>query len=283
MIDPRINTTPPDFDPAVDLPGGFMDFLLPLHRDFTPRQQELAARRAWVLSNSHRGILPNHLPPSQATMSDWRIDLPDWCMDQRNQMTGPADDAELVVKMLNSGAPGVMLDLEDSTVNEWEHQRLGGENILAALRGTLTYMDKKRDQVVGIQPGPVVIWIRPRGLHIHQAGIFEEQTPASLFDVARIVYRVDPEELKYPLCFYIPKSESAEEALWWRDLFQEMAEARGWPRNYIKCMALVESHPLAFQMEEFLYNLSDHILGLNLGRWDYMASRTHFNLNDPDC
>src|SRR5437867_11103874 len=35
-------------------------------------------------------------------------------------------------------------------------------------------------------------------------------------------------------------------------------------------------------MEEFLYNLSDHILGLNLGRWDYMASLIHFNLNDPD-
>src|SRR5205823_2442716 len=52
--------------------------------------------------------------------------------------------------------------------------------------------------------------------------------------------------------------------------------------DYIKCMALVESHPLAFQMEEFLYNLSDHILGLNLGRWDYMASLIHFNLNDPD-
>jgi len=27
------------------------------------------------------------------------------CADQRNQMTGPADDHELVVKMLNSGAP----------------------------------------------------------------------------------------------------------------------------------------------------------------------------------
>jgi malate synthase len=46
-------------------------------------------------------------------------------------------------------------------------------------------------------------------------------------------------------------------------------------------MALVESHPLAFQMEEFLYNLRDHILGLNLGRWDYMASLGHFNLTDP--
>jgi malate synthase len=87
--------------------------------------------------------------------------------------------------------------------------------------------------------------------------------------------------LKHPLTFYIPKSESAEEALWWRDLFQAIAQAKGWPRDSIKCMALVESHPLAYQMEEFSYNLREHILGLNLGRWDYMASLIHFNLPDP--
>jgi malate synthase len=46
-------------------------------------------------------------------------------------------------------------------------------------------------------------------------------------------------------------------------------------------MALVESHPLAFQMEEFAWNLRDHIVGLNLGRWDYMASLIHFNLENP--
>ncbi len=185
--------------------------------------------------------------------------------------------------MLNSGAPGVMLDLEDSMANEWEHQGVGVENVLQALRGTLTYFDKKRNKVVGIEPKPTVIWTRPRGLHIHQGGIFgEELTSASLFDVASIVWRIDPAELKHPLSFYIPKSESAEEALWWRDLFQALAAARGWPRDYIKCMALVESHPLAFQMEEFLYNLRDHILGLNLGRWDYMASLIHFNLDDPE-
>jgi len=55
----------------------------------------------------------------------------------------------------------------------------------------------------------------------HSPGrLFDEPTPASLFDVARIVYRVDPAELKHPLCFYIPKSESAEEALWWRMYFR---------------------------------------------------------------
>jgi malate synthase len=47
-------------------------------------------------------------------------------------------------------------------------------------------------------------------------------------------------------------------------------------------MALVESHPLAYQMEEFAWNLRDHILGLNLGRWDYMASLIHFNLENPE-
>ncbi len=31
-------------------------------------------------------------------------------------------------------------------------------------------------------------------------------------------------------------------------------------------------------MEEFIYNLREHIIGLNLGRWDYMASLIHFNL-----
>jgi malate synthase len=34
-------------------------------------------------------------------------------------------------------------------------------------------------------------------------------------------------------------------------------------------------------MEEFAWNLREHILGLNLGRWDYMASLIHFNLTNP--
>ena len=282
MVGFQLNSAPAGAVEA-DLPAGFRDFLEPLHRRFTPRQRALVEQRARVLDASHRGRKPAHLPPSPATRDDWRIDLPDWCRDQRNQMTGPADDAELVVKMLNSGAPGVMLDLEDSTVNEWDHQRLGVDNILQALRGSLSYFDKKRNAEVSIRPGSTVIWIRPRGLHISQGGLFgEERTSASLFDLARIVAQVDPAELKHPLSIYIPKSESAEEALWWRDLFQALAEARGWPQTYIKCMALVESHPLAFQMEEFLYNLRDHLLGLNLGRWDYMASLIHFNFGDPE-
>ncbi len=278
-----LNTTPEAFDPSRDLPPGFMEFFLPLHQRFTPRQQELAFLRTQQLQASLEGVKPAHRFPSDTVRNGWKISLPDWCQDQRNQMTGPADDAELCVKMLNSGAPGVMLDLEDSCVNEWSHHEVGIANILACLRGQLSYYDKKRDRRVNINPSSPVILTRPRGLHLSQAGVFpDELVSASLFDVCRIFYGVNPAELKHPLSFYIPKSESADEALWWRDLFQALAKSRGLPHNYIKCMALVESHPLAYQMEEFAYNLREHLMGLNLGRWDYMASLIHFNLDDPN-
>jgi len=278
-----MNTAPAGFAFERDLPSGFAAFYRPLHERFTPRQKQLVAARERVLAAAQNGTLPRYLEPSPATREEWSIELPAWCVDQRNQMTGPADEADLVVKMLNSGAPGVMLDLEDSMANEWQHASLGMRNVISALYGELTYEDQKRGGAVGIAESKTVTWTRVRGLHLSQAGIYEgELTAAPLFDLALLIYQLDLTRLKHPLAIYIPKSESAEEALWWRDLFGTLAEFKGVPKTYIKCMALCEAHPLAYQLEEFAYNLRDHLLGLNLGRWDYMASLIHFNLNDPD-
>ena len=260
------NDAPAGLNPENDLPKGFFQFLLPLHKQFTPWQQVLLAMRHQVLQGSLHDKPPNYLPPSPATTTDWRIELPDWCADQRNQMTGPADDVELTVKLLNSGSPGVMLDLEDSMANEWSHTLLGIKTVLAAYNYELGYYDKKRQKEVKVQRSKTVTWVRPRGLHLSQGGVIKnELMSASLFDIALLWYQLDPAVLPHNFSVYIPKSESAEEALWWRDLFQTLAKSKGLPPNYIKCMALVESHPQAFQMEEFLFNLRDHCLGLNLG------------------
>ena len=126
-----VNSTPEEFDSASGLPAGFLEFLAPLHAALTLRQRALVARRERALAEAHAGKLPDYLPPSVATTNSWRIELPAWCADQRNQMTGPADEADLVVKMLNSGAPGVMLDLEDSTANAWEHTICAGSRIFS--------------------------------------------------------------------------------------------------------------------------------------------------------
>jgi malate synthase len=279
----HMNYAPADLNPRKDLPEGFFDFLLPLHKQFTPWQQKLVARRAEVLQSSHRGHPPNYLPASEATNSDWRIEVPDWCADQRNQMTGPADDAELTVKLLNSGSPAVMIDLEDSTANTWHNIMLAVRNTIAAYKYELSYDDKKRSKKVTVQRSKTVTWVRPRGLHISQGGVIRDEIiSASLFDLALMWYQIDPAWLPHNFSVYIPKSESADEAFWWRDLFQAFAKSKGLPKDYVKCMALVEAHPLAYQMEQFLFNLRDHCLGLNLGRWDYMASLIDFMLEDPN-
>ncbi len=277
-----MNVAPAGFAIGRDLPAGFADFYLRLHRRFTPAQQALVKARKDRLTRAHAGDLPTYLPKSEATLSPWRIQLPAWCTDQRNQMTGPADDAELCVKMLNSGAPGVMLDLEDSMANTWEHLMLGHRNVLSALYGELTYDDAKRGRKIAIEPSTTVLWTRVRGLHLSQAGVIAHvPTSASLFDLALLVFNLEYGRLRRPLCIYIPKSESAHEGLWWKDVFDALIEAKGWNRESIKAMALVESHPIAYEMEEFLFNLREYILGLNLGRWDYMASLIHYTLEDP--
>src|SRR5436305_5473701 len=194
LVNP-VSSTPAGFDPNRDLPAGFIDFFLPLHRRFTPRQQELALRRWEVLQASLEGNKPTHRFPSDTVRNGWRITLPEWCRDQRNQMTGPADDGELCVKMLNSGAPGVMLDLEDSMANFWDHLELGINNIHAALRGELTYFDKKRNKQIGINESKTVIFTRARGLHLSQRlpGLQGgDLASASLYDVCRMALCTDP-------------------------------------------------------------------------------------------
>jgi malate synthase len=279
---PPMSEAPAGFSIERDLPAGFAAFYRPLHDAFTPRALAAQAERRRLMHASHSGTLPEYRQPSSA-QGDWRIELPAYIADQRNQMTGPADDHELVVKMLNSGAPGVMIDLEDSMANTLDHTLLGIDNAVKAYYGELTYVDQKRGgNVVGIKPSSTVLLTRVRGLHISQAGIYDTVTSAPLFDLALLAYRLDFSRLRHPFTIYIPKSETAEEAQWWRDVLVAVALAKGAQPHAIKCMALVEAHNFAYEIEEFAYILRDHLLGLNLGRWDYMASLIHYNLEDPN-
>src|SRR5436190_20614541 len=90
-----ISSAPAQFDPARDLPAGFMDFFLPLHRRFTPRQQQFARKRTAILQRSLEGEKHTHHFPSDTVRNGWRIHLPDCCQCQLNQMTDPSDDGEL--------------------------------------------------------------------------------------------------------------------------------------------------------------------------------------------
>lgn len=72
--------------------------------------------------------------------------------------------------------------------------------------------------------------------------------------------------------FYLSKMEGAEEAKLWNDIFTWSQEKLGIPYGTIKACVLIENILSSFEMDEILYALRDHSLGLNCGIWDYAAS-----------
>jgi malate synthase len=261
-----------------------LEFFTHLHRAFEPRRRALLDARRRCLEAAHEGRPPAYLPASEATAGKWRLAVPEWAKDQRNQITGPADNAKLLVAMCNTKDPGCMPDGEDSITCDWENVRAAQLNTIAAIKGTLTFNG------AAIKPSKQVMLYRPRGLHLDETNALDGETVSgSLFDLASVFFETRAERreaaktpaLQAKLGFYIPKTESHEEAAWFSDVLAAMETAIGIPVGATKVMFLIESLPAAYQVEEILFAAKRHIIGLNLGRWDYMASLLHFKLADP--
>ncbi len=186
--------------------------------------------------------------------------------------------------MLNSGAPGVMLDLEDSMANRWPNLLLGIGNILAALHGKLTYYDRKRKRTVGIRPSDTVIWKRVRGLHLAQAGVLpdpDELTSASLFDLAMIAYQVDPAAATPALILHPEVGVAPRRRCGGATLFRAMARRQRLARRLHQVHGARRIAPARVPDGGVPLQPARSHPGLNLGRWDYMASLIHFNLRRP--
>ena len=72
--------------------------------------------------------------------------------------------------------------------------------------------------------------------------------------------------------FYLPKLESHLEARLWNEVFLRAQQTLGQATGSIKATVLIETLPAAFEMDEILWELREHIAGLNAGRWDYIFS-----------
>ena len=55
-------------------------------------------------------------------------------------------------------------------------------------------------------------------------------------------------------------------------MFVHAQQALGIPVGAIRATVLIETITAAFEMDEILYELRDHMSGLNAGRWDYLFS-----------
>lgn len=82
--------------------------------------------------------------------------------------------------------------------------------------------------------------------------------------------------------FYLPKLQAYQEAQWWSDVFHFTEDYFGLDTGTIKATVLIETLPAVFQMDEILFSLKEHIVGLNCGRWDYIFSYIKTLKKHPD-
>ena len=98
--------------------------------------------------------------------------------------------------------------------------------------------------------------------------------PAAIFDFALYFFHNAKALLAHDTgpYFYLPKIESHLEARLWNEVFVTAQRELGVPQGTIKATVLIETVLAAFEMDEILYELREHCVGLNIGRWDYIFS-----------
>jgi malate synthase len=253
-----------------------LDFVAELHNRFEPRRQQLlAARRERAAELARGGTLDFLAETREIRERDWRVaDPPSDYLDRRVEITGPTD-RKLVINALNSGARGFMADFEDANSPTWANQVGGHVNLVDAIEGTIEYASSEGKEY-RLEPDPAVLLVRPRGWHLPEKHLLIDGEPVSgaLFDFGMHMAHGGRRlaEQGRGVFFYLPKLEHHLEARLWDEAFTLAEDSFGMARGTLRATVLIETLPSAFQMDEILWELRDHSLGLNAGRWDYIFS-----------
>ncbi|MEZ3499955.1 malate synthase A [Pantoea sp. KPR_PJ] len=251
-------------------------FLCDLVRHFSAERQRLLALRQQRQQHYDAGQLP-HFDVETVSIreSEWRIGrIPDDLLDRRVEITGPPD-RKMVINALNASVKVFMADFEDSLTPQWDKLIEGQQTLREAVRGTLSFTSET-GKIYQLRADPAVLMCRVRGLHLDEKHVLWQGSaiPGGLFDFALYFFHNATPLLSKGSgpYFYLPKSESGQEVAWWREIFSFTEDRFDLPRGTIKATVLIETLPAVFQMDEILWNLRDHIVGLNCGRWDYIFS-----------
>ncbi|MGB5820624.1 MAG: malate synthase A [Saonia sp.] len=269
-----------------------MAFLTALHEKFNTKRQLLLEERKKQQAVFDQGEFPKFPEETKAIReSDWvAATIPRDLQDRRVEITGPVD-RKMVINALNSGARTFMADFEDSNAPSWINCLEGQYNLMEANKKSIRYYDVAKDKSYALNKQTAVLLVRPRGLHLNERHVIINgaEMAASLFDFGLYVFHNTVTLLKNGTApyFYLPKLEHYLEARWWNEVFEFAQDYLKVPSGTFKATVLIETITASFQLDEIIYELKNHMVGLNCGRWDYIFSyikkfRNHPNFIVPD-
>ncbi|MGH2666831.1 malate synthase A [Flavobacterium sp.] len=267
-----------------------LEFLQELHSNFNHKRNELLKKRSELQAEFDKGVLPG-FPKETAEIrnSNWTAaPIPEALVDRRVEITGPVD-RKMVINALNSGAKTFMADFEDSCSPTWNNLIEGQQNLKDAVNGTISL--EQNGKKYQLNETVATLLVRPRGLHLEERNLMvgNENFSASLVDFGLFFYHnitalLNQNKSTY---FYLPKLEHYLEARWWNDVFEFSQDYFKIPQGTIKATVLIETITASFQLDEIIFELKNHIAGLNCGRWDYIFSyikklKNHSGFMVPD-
>lgn len=265
-----------------------LEFVADLERQFRVERNDLLLQREQRQRAFDQGERPDFLPETaEIRESPWTIGpspLPPAIQDRRVEITGPTE-RKMMINALNSGANVFMADFEDALSPTWENLLDGQCNVRDALDGTITYTSPEGKKYL-LNDQVATLMVRPRGWHLPEKHVLVDDRPmsGSLFDFGLYFFH----NIKHFIgegtgaYVYLPKLENHLEARLWDMVFSYVQDTLLLPRGKIKATVLIETITAAFEMDEILYELREHIAGLNCGRWDYIFSFIKKFRNDPN-
>jgi malate synthase len=282
-VTPDISFTPhPDAERV--LTPAAAEFLARLHRGFDTRRRQLLAAREARQARFDAGERPDFLAETaDIRHGEWMVpEAPKALADRRVEITGPVE-RKMMINALNSGAQVFMADLEDANSPTWDNVITGQVNLQDAVRGTIELVTPAK--AYRLAEETATLMVRPRGWHLLEKHFIIDGEPisASLFDFGLYVFHNGRDSLLrgFGPYFYLPKLESHREARLWNDVMFAAEDALGLDPGSIRATVLIETITAAFEMDEILHALRDHICGLNAGRWDYIFSIAKRFHTDP--
>lgn len=254
-----------------------VDFLADLHHEFEPQRRRLLEDRVLRQQRIDAGELPAFKPETaHIRAGEWTVAPPPADLrDRRTEVTGPVT-AEFMVEALNSGAKVFMADFEDATSPTWHNILSGQANVRAAYAGEMTAEGSAR----------ATLMVRTRAWHLEESHITFEGEPlsAALADFGLCFFHnfttaIDSGSGPY---FYLPKLEGRHDARLWNQVFDYTEDRFELRRGTIRATVLIETVLAAFEMDEILFELRDHVTGLHTGNWDYLFSVARTFRHHPD-
>jgi len=255
-----------------------LQFVQEIHQKFDDRRLQLLNEREKRQKSIDSGDKLNFLNETKKIReSDWKIkNIPKDLLKRQVEITGPPVPKKMLISALNSGADCYMTDFEDSLTPTFDNLIQGQLNIKDAIKKKIDFTDQKSKKEYKLNEKTAVLIIRPRGLHLDEKNltIDGKRISGTFFDLGLSLFHNAKKLIENGSgpYFYLPKLEHYLECRLLNDVISFCEKKLSLETGTVKVTVLIETINAVFQMDEFLWELKDHVVGLNAGRWDYLFS-----------